>query len=137
MLWRYVGEALGAGDAAGHILLVEEAGDMDLVVEDHSSTHWDQADGRVAGIVDGAYRAVALGVEVEGGWCWSGLTRGQRSDAETRERKRNGGGGGKKYMLWRTVRSVGGLLRSGRLPMGMLALGALLVRVHGSDQNEW
>lgn len=78
--WQCAGEELAAGGAAGHIAVVEEAaGGMDLVEEEHASTHWDLGDGRAGGA--GAdiedvepCRVVALGAVEEEAWCSSGLT---------------------------------------------------------------
>ena len=54
---------------------------MDLVEEEHASTHWDLVDDRAAGAGAGAgtedvepCRVGALGAVEEGAWCSSGLT---------------------------------------------------------------
>lgn len=60
-------------------MVVEVAGGMDLVEEEHASTHWDLVDGRAAGAGAGIEdvepcRVVVLGAVEEGAWCSSGLT---------------------------------------------------------------
>lgn len=70
--WQCAGEALAAGDAAGHTGAVEEAlaGDKGLVEEGRESTRWDQAGGTAVGTEDVACLVEALGAE-EGASCSS------------------------------------------------------------------